>query len=821
MATSPSTAPLLAGVRVIDTTDDRGELAGRLLADLGADVIKIEPPEGVRSRRLPPFNEQPGHAAESLYWAAVGLGKRSVVLDLEDHVERARFRELVARADILVESFAPGRMAELGLSYEELSVSNTGLVYCSIAPFGQTGPKADWPATELTIEAAGGLVILQGNGDRPPIPVGVPQAAFHAGAQAAADCVIAMNERAISGLGQRLDTSMQEGIMWTLLHSTGFPPNTGGNPPNTSEERALPLQSLAGLTLVGQSSFECADGYLLIGIGAGMYQTRIFDHVIREVAAAGELDERLAHINWSQGFPGMATQVDDLDVLVAAAEAFRGFLRTRTKAEVMSWASDNDLMIAPVHTTEDLHRSPQLASRQYWVHVDGLEHPGASVKLSRTPMRLKRGAPSLGEHQGALDELLAEPVRRTGAATTGERIGEAFAGLKVADFSWIGVGPISAKALADHGATVVHIESATRPDVLRLAQPTKDGIPGLDRSQFFADYNSSKLGLALNLATDEGRTIALRMIEWADVVVESFTPGTMAKLGLDPDAILSERPDLIWYSTCLLGQTGPYATFAGFGQQGSAIAGIHGITGWPDRAPTGTWGAYTDMIAPHYGGAALASAILERRETGLGQRIDMSQVEAAMHFMEPALLDYTVNGHVAQSRGLDSNIACPHSTYPTRGTERYIAIACETDEQWEALCGIAPLDEFTHLADLKARLRQHEAIDEALLAWCADREPFELEAELSEAGVPVSVAQFATDLYQDPQVAHRGFFVTLNHTVMGPTPYDGLITRFSAKQEMLHKAAPIMGEDTVHVLTEFLGMSADEIEVAAIAGALS
>ncbi|MBT5773251.1 MAG: CoA transferase, partial [Dehalococcoidia bacterium] len=361
----------------------------------------------------------------------------------------------------------------------------------------------------------------------------------------------------------------------------------------------------------------------------------------------------------------------------------------------------------------------------------------------------------------------------------------------------------------------------TRPDVLRLAQPAKDGIPGIDRSQFFADYNSSKLGLALNLATDEGRKIALRMIEWADVVVESFTPGTMAKLGLDPEAILAQRPDLIWYSTCLLGQTGPYATFAGFGQQGSAIAGIHGITGWPDRAPTGTWGAYTDMIAPHYGVAALASAILERQKTGLGQRLDMSQVEAAMHFMEPAFLDYTVNGRGTGSRGLDSDIACPHSTYRTRGVERFVAIACETDEQWEALCSVAPLDQFSHLEGLKARLRSHEAIDEALAAWCADRDPFELEAELAAAGVPASVAQFATDLYEDPQVAHRGFFVTLDHAVMGPTPYDGLITRFSAKQEMLHKAAPALGEDTITVLTQFLGMSEDEIAVAAAAGALS
>ncbi|MBT5774516.1 MAG: CoA transferase, partial [Dehalococcoidia bacterium] len=167
MSTAPSTAPLLAGVRVIDATNDRGELAGRLLADLGAEVIKIEAPEGVRSRRLPPFDERPGHEGESLYWAAVGLGKRSVVLDLNHEAGQTQFRALVERADILLESFAPGRIAELGFSYEELSASNPGLVYCSIAPFGQTGPKADWPATELTIEAAGGLVILQGNGDRP------------------------------------------------------------------------------------------------------------------------------------------------------------------------------------------------------------------------------------------------------------------------------------------------------------------------------------------------------------------------------------------------------------------------------------------------------------------------------------------------------------------------------------------------------------------------------------------------------------------------------------------------------------------------------
>jgi benzylsuccinate CoA-transferase BbsF subunit len=277
----------------------------------------------------------------------------------------------------------------------------------------------------------------------------------------------------------------------------------------------------------------------------------------------------------------------------------------------------------------------------------------------------------------------------------------------------------------------------------------------------------------------------------------------------------------VWYSTCLLGQTGPYATFAGFGQQGSAIAGLHGITGWPDRPPAGTWGAYSDMITPHFGVAALAAAVLERRNSGLGQRIDISQVEAAMRFMEPLLLDYTTNGSVPTPIGLDSPFAAPHGVYPARGLERYVAIACETDAQWEAFRDLAGLSHLGEFDSLEARRAGRDRIDAAIAAWTTERDPFEAERLLVDAGVPAAVCQFPTDLYADPQVAHRGFFVTLDHPVMGPTPYDGLITRFSAKRMGLHKAAPALGENTVEVLTDFLGLSEEEVQAAAIAGALT
>jgi benzylsuccinate CoA-transferase BbsF subunit len=398
-----------------------------------------------------------------------------------------------------------------------------------------------------------------------------------------------------------------------------------------------------------------------------------------------------------------------------------------------------------------------------------------------------------------------------------------FEGLKVADFAWVGVGPIISKALADHGATVVHVESVVRPDVLRQAPPYKDAQPGLDNAQFMANFNSSKLGLACNLGMPEGQAVARRLIEWADVVVESFTPGTMARWGLDWATISKGRPDLIMLSTCLRGQTGPEAPYTGFGGQGAALSGLHWVTGWPDRTPAGPWGAYTDFINPRFGVAALSSALLHRRKTGKGQYIDLAQTEAGIHFLEPLVLDYTVNGRSAPRSGHDSLYACPHGVFRTAGTERYIAIACETTGQWRSLSSVAPLSQWRspEYDELPARQGQKQQIEDALRAWCEPQDAFELAARLRDAGVPAYAVLRPTDLYEDPQLALREFFVTLDHTVMGPTPYDGLVTKFSATPGRLRRAAPSLGEHTHQVLAELLGMDEVEITEFAATGALA
>jgi len=229
---------------------------------------------------------------------------------------------------------------------------------------------------------------------------------------------------------------------------------------------------------------------------------------------------------------------------------------------------------------------------------------------------------------------------------------DALAGLKVLDFSWVGVGPVTARHLADFGATVVRVESATRPDTLRLAPPFRDSVPGIDRSAFGAVYNCNKYGLALNLQVSAARELALRLVRWADVVTDSMTPGSLDRLGLGYATLSAIKPSIIMYSTTQQGQTGPYRSFGGYGQHGAAAAGFVDLTGWPDREPAGPFGAYTDFIAPWFLLTALLAALDERDRSGLGQYLDQAQVEAGISLLGPALLDYSANGVLATRAGV-------------------------------------------------------------------------------------------------------------------------------------------------------------------------
>ena len=792
------TAPPLTGIRVVDITTRWGEMAGRILAELGAEVVKLEPPGGCDSRRVGPF-----HEGESLYWAAMGAGKHSVVADDPE--------PYLADADVFIESGFRGALSE----------RFPRLIHACVTPFGLGGPLADAPAAEVTVEAAGGLVNLQGNGDRPPLPMGaMPQAAFHAGAQAAADIVVALNARERSGLGQHLDVSAQACIVWTLMNATGFPPNTGRNPPGTSEFRGqLPPLVAPGLKL--PNIVPCRDGHAQLRLQMPVIGERTFHALLRWAEECG-LDVPAAlrgrdMTGWLAALAAGDMAAEDLGI---AAERVVEVLALHTKREIQSFSAKHGLTLAAIYTVADLATDPQLEDRDFWVQCDGQRYAGPFARLSRTPLSLARHAPAVGESTASMQPAaaLADEMPRGGGdacsqqrrAPSSRRDSSPFEGLRVADFSWVGVGPMIGKALADHGATVVRIESSARLDLLRTAAPFKGGKRHPDRAQFMANFNTSKRGITLDLKNPQGQRIARRLADWADVVLESFSPGTMTRFGLDWDTLAEGRDDLVMLSTCMRGQSGRERTYSGFGGQGAAIAGLFGLVGWPDRPPSGPWGAYTDFITPRFGVAALAAALLHRQRTGAGQYIDVSQIECGIRFLEPLVLEHAANGNVATRLGQDSPQLEPHGVFACRGTHRYIVVGVETGNEREALARAIGLAGAADAAD---------GMDAALSAWCESRDAFGAAAFLRRHGVPAHVVARPADLYEDEQLLHRRFFVTLNHPVMGPTPYDGPATIYSRTPPRLRTPAPCLGQHNREVMGAVLGIDGAEYERLRAAGA--
>lgn len=800
----------LKGIRVLDLTNSRGELAGRMLADLGAEVLKIEPPEGVNSRRLEPFDGQDN----SLYWACFGVGKSSLQLDLTSSDDRDKLTQLAKGADFLIESFAPQYAASIGIGYDSLSEINPGLIYIAITPFGQEGPKANWPATDLTLEAAGGRLAMQGDKDRAPIPVGFPQTYLQGGAQAAADLVIALNEREKSGLGQFLDLSLQEVIWWTLMAAQGSPVCLGRNPPGCDDDRATGVQSRA--QFVPQVA-DASDGKVIIAVGGSPPGKKgMVTFAVDEARDNGTLEEDLDGYDWNNWVKLLREDAISQDQLIRVMNQVRSFIKRRSKRELIDWALENDLRLGPLNTTHDLINDRQLDARQFYIELGGIKQLGPWVKMSGTPLTITRPAPAPG--QGKM------PVwkQRTIPVSPHPRSGNAFEGLKVADFSWVAAGPTIGKALADHGAEVVKLESATRLDLSRTLPPHIEGEPGVNRSYWAYLYATSKLSLQCNLATDAGRMLARKMCDWADVVIESFSPGTMAKMGLDYATVSRDHPDLIMLSTSMLGQTGPLREYAGYGQQASAFAGFQNITGWPDREPCGVYSPYTDVIAPKFGISALAAALYERSSSSKGQWIDLAQAECSLYLLAPIIMDEIVNGITAVRPGMDSIYACPQGSYATMGTERYIAIAIETAEQWRALLSLAPLNAFAdeRFDNMQERRVVRDEINSTLAAWTAGQDPWILEQELVDAGVPASVVQRPMDVFNDPQIEARELKQILPQSETGDVVHFGFCTRFSAKEQMVRSAPPSLGEHNEHVLRDLLQLSPAEIAELHQAGAL-
>ncbi|ARP96534.1 CaiB/BaiF CoA transferase family protein [Bordetella genomosp. 13] len=395
--------------------------------------------------------------------------------------------------------------------------------------------------------------------------------------------------------------------------------------------------------------------------------------------------------------------------------------------------------------------------------------------------------------------------------------------IRIADFTWLGAGSFTTKVFADMGAEVIKIESAQRPDGLRVSPPYKDRIPGVNRSGYFADRNSSKKSITLNLKTEAGRAVAREIIAASDVVANNFSPGVMDKFGLGYADVCAFKPGIVYLSMSMQGQSGPQSRYLGYGLTIGALTGLHGLAGLPDRDPTGTGTNYPDHIPnPTHAALGVLAALRHRRRTGRGQHIDLSQVEPTLCLLGPTVADYTANGVLAQRSGNRHRPLAPYGVFPCEGDDRWIAITVDSDTQWQALLDVLDEPALADAAwrDAAGRLAKAEELERTLARSTARWNREELQQALQRAGVPAGAVLDARDVLSDPQLLHRGHWVRQQHAEMGETTYSALPFRFSDVPVRPRMPAPMLGEHTNSVLRSVLNKSDADIQTLAAAQAL-
>lgn len=383
---------------------------------------------------------------------------------------------------------------------------------------------------------------------------------------------------------------------------------------------------------------------------------------------------------------------------------------------------------------------------------------------------------------------------------------EVLAGLRVLDFCWVGAGALVTQALAMHGAEVIKVESRARPDNLRVAPPVRAGTSGLDASGYFASRNAGKKSFALNMSHPAAATLARRLARVCSVVTSNFRPGVMERWGLGYAELQQDQPGLIYLTMPMQGATGPHRQYAGFGSTIAALAGLTEPSGLPGRAPVGTGTHYPDHVPnPGHALVALLATLAHRNRTGQGGRIELSQLESTAGLTGPAVIRYSVTGERPARQGNRVPWAAPHGVYPCRGDDTWIAISARTEPEWASLAAVLGITE-----DQGNRKQHEDELDELIAASTARWDRWELMGRLQAAGVPASVVETPGDVFDDPVLAARGYWRTLDHPVMGPVRSASAAHLWNGQPVAPRSPAPLLGQHTEQIARDLLGLDDTE-----------
>jgi crotonobetainyl-CoA:carnitine CoA-transferase CaiB-like acyl-CoA transferase len=777
---------LLDGLRVIDLAGEPAAITGRVLADLGADVVLVEPPGGS------PLRSQPNRFRA---WAA---GKTSIeVTGADDPALDA----LLAGADVVVDTpgFPGVLMVDPGRAPQA--------VWVSVTPFGSSGPRATWRASDLGVLAASGNMYATGNPDRAPVRCTEPSGYAHSGGEAAFAVLTAL----WTGAPQRVDLSMQEVVdIANMCQPARY---------DRSGHRGTRHGANIGRT---REIWPAKDGWVSFGLRGGKARIPSLQIVTKAVVDDGLDASALLAQDWNTWDSNQAPN----DVLRAVEAAVGAYFSRHTMQELYDLACETNLMLAPANSPREILASKQLDARGFFAPLgDAKQFPISFVQVRSNDGNVDRvaprsPAPELGTgapfSTRTAPAVPANPSWKPGRA--------AWSGVNIIEFGSGAAGPIATRYFVEHGATVLRVESRTRPDFLRMMAIGPDNPLGVEGSEMYDGLNVGKRNVTLNLKHPDSVALVKRLVvEWADAIAENYAPRAMRGFGLDYDTLAAIKPDLVMISACLNGQTGPHKDYPGFGGQGAALSGYNWLTGWADREPVGPHGTITDSLAPRYVATGLAAGLHYRRRTGRGCYVDLSQVESGMWTLTPWLLDYQLDGVLGTREGNRSPRAVPHGAFPCTPEgdvdDRWVAIACWTDDEWARLADVIGLDD-AGLATLDARLARIDEIEATVAAWTAPRTRADVADQLQGLGIEaVPVADFG-DVHDDPQLASRDHFVHLTHPLMGPGLYEHNGFRIADAPGGYHRAGPTLGQDNEWVLGELLGVTPEEQARLHEAGAL-
>ena len=783
----------LHGVRVLELAEGvSGPYCGKLLAGLGADVVKLEPAAGDSTRHEGPFPGDVADPERSGLFLHLNTGKRGVTGDAE-------LTRLLADADVVVVGLRPAELASRGIDFAAWQRAFPRLVIASVTGFGLEGPYADYLGGELVSYALGGYAMLTGAPDREPIKSYGSLVQYQAGAQLALGVMAALLARDVTGAGQIGDCAAMQAATFLLggveqgAHFYGRIARRNGTrllgfPPEHSYPSTIR---------------PCADGFVHCHSN-----NRYLDLLAALIPHPRLLDPEV-----------LATMMGHADEVDAIMDEW---LATRNREDIVRQAQELRLPFTEVREPGEVMAEEHYRARGSFVTVEHpvagkVLQPGAPFRMSATPW-VTGPAPSLGQHTGQ-PWAIVPPL----AVTTARRGPKPLSGLRVIDFTNAVAGPIAAFILADLGAEVIKIEAPnSRPPVAAGTAPLLEGAdaPSYNRIMTFNELNHGKRSLVLDAATPEGRQVMLDLAARSDALVQNFAPRVMGNLGLGFEQLSAVNPRLVMASMPAFGLSGPLSDRISYGPGVDAMSGLSHLTGYADGPPMKPGNFFCDQQAGVLTAFAVCAAVRHAERTGQGQHIELAMIEGEFQLLGDAYIDFAMNGRERRRTGNDHPAMAPHGVFPSAGEDAWVAIAVEDDTQWATLAGIIGRGDLQGLALAERKARAAE-IRQAVAGWTSVRTHYEAQQALQAAGVPAGAVLNALELLADPQVRAYAGFEYVETPGVGPTPYPRVAFCLRGTPTPVSGPAPGFGEGNEYVLGEVLGKDRAAIERLLAAGVIA